>query len=600
MMTTKADPHDENRRRSDNGAVLMVVLIVMVALLGLGMTGLFLTSGSVQMNTNINLRNQALMVAEAGIERARGILNNSGWTPPLPTMLAGLNTSSGDEVPTSASDCQGASSRGAILVDQITPGCTEEPTPASCKLQDIIYQPIDRSADLPSSAGTVPAKAMGQYTVYIRQDQGDCRMGNFTCDMAPGAGGSGACSAPEGAPSPNGAIIVRSEGVASDNRTRVVLEVTLVPSQGPNQAANTPLSALCAVGASGCDDNASVQSGIVVNSPITQNPPGTGGVEGTGGVVGTGGEVGTGGVEGTGGVVGTGGEVGTGGVVGTGGEAAPGTGGVVGTGGVGTGGAPGTGGIKGTGGSTPTACPPGTVLRNGVCKAPCLINAIQAVGTCGGGKGCYQNNAAVYVNGNAGMKCDPSGCSMNCQSYGGCSNHCVCGTISQDTTSDASKVTTSTLPAPPKSSCSWVADMQNQVWKTLSTSNNLPTCVHNANITGGTLTLNSGNYIIEHFELDSPASIYVNDTAGPVRLWVEQIISMDGVVTVKSGRAGNFWFIYNGTSDYNNNSGNAFTGIIFAPGAKVNLNYHIKGAVLASNVMMNSGSYVNYDSTACW
>ena len=54
-------------RQADKGAILMVVLIVMIALLGLGMTGLFLTSGSIQMNTNINLRNQALVVAEAGI-----------------------------------------------------------------------------------------------------------------------------------------------------------------------------------------------------------------------------------------------------------------------------------------------------------------------------------------------------------------------------------------------------------------------------------------------------------------------------------------------------------------------------------------------------
>jgi hypothetical protein len=59
------------------------VLIVMIALLGLGMAGLFLTSGTIQMNTNINLRNQALIVAEAGIERAREVLNT-----PLPTAAA--------------------------------------------------------------------------------------------------------------------------------------------------------------------------------------------------------------------------------------------------------------------------------------------------------------------------------------------------------------------------------------------------------------------------------------------------------------------------------------------------------------------------------
>ena len=70
-MKNTQPPQREARRCSDMGAILIVVLIVMIALLGLGMTGLFLTSGSIQMNTNINLRNQALIVAEAGIERAR-------------------------------------------------------------------------------------------------------------------------------------------------------------------------------------------------------------------------------------------------------------------------------------------------------------------------------------------------------------------------------------------------------------------------------------------------------------------------------------------------------------------------------------------------
>ena len=63
MKTTQL-PQNAGRRRSDSdrGAILMVVLIVMIALLGLGMTGLFLTSGSIQMNTNINLRNQEITV----------------------------------------------------------------------------------------------------------------------------------------------------------------------------------------------------------------------------------------------------------------------------------------------------------------------------------------------------------------------------------------------------------------------------------------------------------------------------------------------------------------------------------------------------------
>jgi Tfp pilus assembly protein PilX len=361
-MHTTNNCQTRGRRKTDKGAILMVVLIVMIALLGLGMTGLFLTSGSIQMNTNINLRNQALVVAEAGIERARGVLNNqtTGWVPPIPTLLLG-STTSADEVPTNVADCQGAK-RGAILVDQITSGCATSPTPANCTLQNVPYPSLDRLADLPTSAGPVARSTMGKYTVFIRQDQADCRMGNYTCEYAAagtggadagaGAGGGGGtsgattCTVPTGVPAPNGSIVVRSEGVASDGRTRVVLEVTMTPSQGTAQATPTPMSALCAAGANGCDDNSSVQNGIVVNSNVAQNaPPSYGGATSSGGAPGTGGATGDGGA---GGVV----TMPTGP---TGGS--PSTGGATGTGGAGTGGAGGTG---GTGGST---CPENACLK---------------------------------------------------------------------------------------------------------------------------------------------------------------------------------------------------------------------------------------------
>ena len=328
-----------HRKAADKGAILMVVLIVMVALLGLGMTGLFLTSGSIQMNTNINLRNQALVVAEAGVERARGILNNrsAGWVPPVPSLLAGSVPAS-DEIPANPADCEG-SVRGAILIDQITPSCATTPTPAPCILKGVDYPSVNRSSDLPTSAGNVARTTMGQYTVYIRQDQADCRMGNYTCDYArenagvdAGIGGGGGttglttCTVPGNIPAPNGSIVIRSEGVASDGRTRVVLEVTMSPGQGGVQVQNSPMSALCSAGASGCDDNTSVQNGIVVNSPAPEKPPvSSGGAPSAGGAGGAGGGTtvpvtgNSGGASGAGGT-GTGGVTGTGGATGTGGS----------------------------------------------------------------------------------------------------------------------------------------------------------------------------------------------------------------------------------------------------------------------------------------
>ena len=320
-MNTPIADNIGRRRSRDRGAILMVVLIVMIALLGLGMTGLFLTSGSIQMNSNINLRNQALVVAQAGIERGQAILNNPALSPNMPAMLGPTITIPEDEPIQNSDQCQGER-RGAILREGGTP------------LSNIDYPALNRSGDLPGTGGAAAVSStMGKYTVYVRQDMRDCRIGNFTCDLAPSIdGGVELCPTPPPM-QPNGVVVLRSEGVASDGSTRVVLEVTMSPSRGVGLGAGVPLSALCASGANGCDDNSSVQNGLVVTSP----GPSNGGASGSG-AGGAGGAGGGGGVGGTG----EGGVFGTLPVVGGAG------GGDVGGGGAGGGG---TGG-SGTGGST--------------------------------------------------------------------------------------------------------------------------------------------------------------------------------------------------------------------------------------------------------
>ena len=105
----------------------------MIGLLGMGLAGLYLTSGNIQMNSNINMRNQALYVAEGGIQVAKGILNRTSSDPNWPDldgMLAGIHGPSGaavatptgytDDIPgragTDASDpgCSGKSSNGVF------------------------------------------------------------------------------------------------------------------------------------------------------------------------------------------------------------------------------------------------------------------------------------------------------------------------------------------------------------------------------------------------------------------------------------------------------------------------------------------------------
>src|SRR5437764_12610221 len=82
-------------RDGESGAILLLVMMLMISLFGLGVTALWLTSGNMQIGTNVNQRMQALYCAEAGIERARSILNA---TPPpdLVSLLKGSGDAADD------------------------------------------------------------------------------------------------------------------------------------------------------------------------------------------------------------------------------------------------------------------------------------------------------------------------------------------------------------------------------------------------------------------------------------------------------------------------------------------------------------------------
>jgi hypothetical protein len=278
---------------------LVVVLLVMMALLGMGLVGLYLTSGSIQMNANINMRNQALFVAESGINRAKSVLNRTipglpAWSPNLAGMLAGTTSPTGvpvtlnlrDDIPNDpVYGCQAADGvgRGAYLRDEpgTVTGCASNSGYIDCAIA---------FSDNPSDPNAPPVptgQIMGTYTLFIRQDLADCRTGNFTCDGDP--------SNPNpNCPTANGIVVIRSEGTASDNRTRVVLEVTM--ARNPNATfVEARLATVCPAGQAGCDDNASVQQGITVAgvlSPPTAGTTGSAGASGSAGSSGSGGSTG--------------------------------------------------------------------------------------------------------------------------------------------------------------------------------------------------------------------------------------------------------------------------------------------------------------------
>jgi hypothetical protein len=219
-------------RRADAGAVLLMMMLLVIGLLGLGITGLWLTSGNLQVQANNNLRAQALKVAEAGVERARAVLN-AGVN--VDAMLAGQNASV-DEVPTGLDAAGRPNGVGAVFMDAAVP------------LRNVAFPP----ASFGRTAGTADApiaSTMGTYTVWIRNDTAECRAGQYTHDA-------------------NGTVLIRSRGVAPDNLTTVVLEVALgstpaVPGT-PGVSAGMP-PVLCVSGKNACDDNSSTVSGVVAN-----------------------------------------------------------------------------------------------------------------------------------------------------------------------------------------------------------------------------------------------------------------------------------------------------------------------------------------------
>jgi hypothetical protein len=227
-------------RDREAGAVLLTVMLVMLALLGLGIMAMWMTGGNLQIGANTNLRNQALYVAEAGIEAVRNDLNGatartiSGATG----LLAGGKDTTNDNVPTGSGVDTNGQPDGVGAVYYFGEAAPFAP------LTNVAFPPASFQRGATGTASTT----MGTYTVWIRNDTADLRRGNITTDT-------------------NNTVVIRSRGVAPDGRTQVVLEVTMAPGStpgGPLITTGAAPATLCNSGKNACDDNNSVQAGIVV------------------------------------------------------------------------------------------------------------------------------------------------------------------------------------------------------------------------------------------------------------------------------------------------------------------------------------------------
>jgi Tfp pilus assembly protein PilX len=224
----------KRRRQPDTGAVLITVLLVMLALLGLGVMALWMTSGNLQIGANANLRNQALYVAEAGIEAVRNDLN-ANPSRSMTALLQGGKDPTNDNMPTGVDANGQPNGIGGVywFLDNST-------------MTNVAFPPNSFSRGTGGSG--VQSTTMGTYTVWIRNDTGEIRQNIITND-------------------PNGTVVVRSRGIAPDGRTQVVLEVTMGAGATPGCRSCPPGSAnppvLCNSGKNACDENSSTQAGIV-------------------------------------------------------------------------------------------------------------------------------------------------------------------------------------------------------------------------------------------------------------------------------------------------------------------------------------------------
>lgn len=221
-------------------------MLAIIGLLGLGLAGVFLTGGSVQMVANTNIRNQALYVAEAGLERARDVLNGPSQVD-FPAMLGGTGhvAHPADEIPSALHPCGTPGGRGAIMRDA-----------AGVPLYQVSYPTVvSRTEPIPGdNPNGAPNTFMGNYTVYVRNDTAECRMGKYVSD-GPAVNG-------------NQMVVVRSEGTGFDNRTVVVLGIVMGPAGGgvtSSSGAGGVNQVLCNSGKNSCDDNNSVINNVVVN-----------------------------------------------------------------------------------------------------------------------------------------------------------------------------------------------------------------------------------------------------------------------------------------------------------------------------------------------
>lgn len=210
--------------RNDEGAVMLLALLVSMLLAGLGVSAMWMSSSSTRISSNVNMRNEALNAAETAIDRGRFVLRAgaASWD----NLLMGTNCSA---------RYHDLNNKGAVLCDPDIAAAADK----AVELKNLV------SPETEAAKKYVNLENM-TYTVWIRNDPIEFKWCNGVID--PGeTNDTGECATPA-----NGGlsgvetdvwrrthdkdrrVCLCAEGVARDGISRVAIQAIVTPAAVQN------------------------------------------------------------------------------------------------------------------------------------------------------------------------------------------------------------------------------------------------------------------------------------------------------------------------------------------------------------------------------
>lgn len=177
---------EQRAEAGEFGSALVIAVLITLLLVGLGLSAMWLGSQGAHVTGSLARRQEAIYAAEAGIERARAVLEiSTNWNTLLGSASGGICGATLDD----------PAGKGNVLCDGATP--MEYAMPAA-----------------PQTAALAPVVTRARYTLFVRNDPAEAAQpGGRYQDV-------------------DRRVIVRSEGRGADGMSVVAIEAMLLVGGG--------------------------------------------------------------------------------------------------------------------------------------------------------------------------------------------------------------------------------------------------------------------------------------------------------------------------------------------------------------------------------